>query len=105
MTDLPKISIVSGPGGYCPVQGDAIVEWPDGRVDYGYFRARGDLWTVGVWENTHAPAFELPDRDPDWEWAEAFGTRYDAGWMESDPAIQRFLTALALYIGTKAVRG
>lgn len=60
-------------GGNCPVQAEGKV----GDVPF-YFRARGAHWCLGIGED--------PVGEPVWIHEEAFGSSFEAGWMEEDEA-------------------
>jgi hypothetical protein len=73
-------------GGQCPVQAE-------GKLDGNefYFRARGERWTLSVGGADVVAS-------PDWHYEESYGeSRFDAGWMSKEEALNFLRKAANLY--------
>lgn len=56
---------IDGPAGWCPVQGIFDVE-REGAAFRGYFRARGEHWSVELWPRSAWTSDDLPDDPGSW---------------------------------------
>lgn len=72
-TEEPAI-IIDWMGGNCPVQAEGTI---NGKPFY--FRARGEIWSLGI-------GGADPCGKPEWEHLEWFGEWPDAGWMTTEEA-------------------
>lgn len=86
----------SGPGGNAPIQGEMTIIRPRLPDALGYFRARGESWSVSIWNEDRGPYddYGLPTREPDWYWWQPYGTWPDASWMPDDHV--RYFAQLAI---------